>query len=71
MKPVIRWGILGCARIARLQVIPAIARCSNAKLTAVASRDASKLAEFSALFGQFKAHSSYDALLNDPQINAV
>lgn len=71
MKPVIRWGILGCARIARLQVIPAIARCSNAKLAAVASRDAAKLAEFSTLFGHFTAHSSYEALLNDPQVDAI
>jgi xylose dehydrogenase (NAD/NADP) len=66
-----RWGILGCARIARLQVVPAILRCSEAELSAVASRDAGKLAEFRSLFGDFTAHAGYDALIDDPAIDAV
>lgn len=71
MEQVTRWGILGCARIARLQVVPAIRRCANARLQAVASRDSAKLDEFRALFGDFKAHSSYEALLDDPDVDAV
>ena len=67
----IRWGILGCARIARLEVVPAIQRCANACLQAVASRDPAKLAEFRALFGNFSSHASYEALLDDPQVDAV
>ena len=67
----VRWGILGCARIARLQVVPAILRCSNAQLQAVASRDPARLSEFHSLFGTFTAHTSYDALLDDPQVDAV
>jgi predicted dehydrogenase len=67
----IQWGVLGCARIARLQVIPAILRCKNAQLRAVASRDEAKLAEFQSLFGTFKAHGSYEALIQDPAIDAV
>lgn len=70
----IQWGVLGCARIARLQVIPAILRCANARLAAIASRDPAKLAEFSALFGAagpLTTHASYDALLDDPAIDAV
>lgn len=67
----VRWGILGCARIARLQVIPAILRCANARLQAMASRDSAKLNECRALFGDFTAHSSYDALLADPDVDAI
>lgn len=67
----IRWGIMGCARIARTQVVPAILRSANAKLQAVASRDPDKLAEFRNLFGEFSAHSGYDALLDDPAVDAI
>ena len=67
----IRWGVMGCARIARMQVIPAMLRCGNAKLQAVASRDPAKLSEFQSLFGDFSAHTSYEALLDDPSVDAV
>lgn len=71
MNKSIRWGVLGCARIARMQVIPAILRAGNASLQAVASRDASKLAEFKELFGDFTAHTSYEALLADSSVDAI
>ena len=67
----VRWGILGCARIARLQVVPAILRTHNAVLQAVASRDASKTEEFRSLFGDFTAHPGYEALIEDPSVDAV
>ena len=70
--PTVRWGILGCARIARLQFVPAIGRSTNATLHAVASRDPARLAEFRNLFGgAFTAHASYEALLADPTVDAV
>ncbi len=71
MNQSVRWGVLGCARIARLQVVPAMLRCANASLQAVASRDAAKLAEFQSLFGPFSAHQNYQALLDDPDVDAV
>ena len=67
----IRWGILGCARIARLQVIPAIQRSGNAALQAVASRDPAKLNEFGSQFGEFTRHSTYEALLEDSSVDAI
>ncbi len=70
----VRWGVMGCARIARLQVVPAILRCANAHLQAVASRDPAKLAEFRALFtasSAFTAHLSYEALIADPAVDAI
>ena len=59
MKKTVKWGVLGCARIARLQVVPAILRAPNAELAAVASRDVTKLAEFAGMFGAFTPHESY------------
>ena len=67
----VRWGILGCARIARLQVVPAILRCPNSMLQAVASRDVAKLTEFRSLFGDFIEHASYEALIENPSVDAI
>jgi len=71
MGQTIRWGVMGCARIARMQVVPAISRCSNAHLQAIASRDAAKLSEFRSVFGNFTPHESYEALIRDPAVDAV
>ncbi len=71
MDQTIRWGVMGCARIARMQVVPAILRCPNAHLQAIASRDAEKLAEFRSSFGNFTPHDSYEALIRDPAVDAV
>jgi predicted dehydrogenase len=43
----------------------------EAKIVAVASRDAAKAAEFGDSFGVERRHGSYEALLADPQVEAV
>ena len=68
----IRWGVLGYARIARVELIPAILRASNSVLHAVASRDEAKLAEArTQVPGLAKTYRGYEALLADPEIDAV
>jgi predicted dehydrogenase len=67
----IRWGVLGCARIARENVIPAIQRSSNSEFHAVASRDESKLVDFRARFKVGKTFHDYEELLRDPEVDAV
>lgn len=68
----VRWGVLGWARIARDQVIPAIERSTNAEFVALASRDETKLAEARAKFpGMMATHASYEALLSDPNVDAI
>jgi len=67
----IRWGVLGCARIARENLIPAMQRSSNSEFHAIASREAAKLAECRAKFNVPKTYASYDELLRDPEIDAV
>ena len=67
----IRWGVLGYARIARDSVMPAIQRADNSELHALASRDEAKLTEARARFGPVKTHVGYEALLRDPEVDAV
>jgi xylose dehydrogenase (NAD/NADP) len=67
----IRWGVLGYARIARETLIPAILRSSNSEFHAIASREESKLAECRARYAVAKTYRGYEALLADPEIDAV
>src|SRR5689334_5013489 len=67
----IRWGVLGYARIARENVIPAIQRSFNSEFHAIASREESKLAECRAQFNVPNSHRSYAELLRDPEVDAV
>ncbi len=67
----IRWGILGYARIARLQVLPAMMETPNAVPYAIASRDPEKGQEAAKAFGFAKVYDNYQALLDDPDVDAV
>jgi predicted dehydrogenase len=67
----IRWGVLGYARIARENVMPAIVRSANSTLHALASRDEAKLAEARTRFAIPQAYIGYEALLRDPEVDAV
>jgi D-xylose 1-dehydrogenase (NADP+, D-xylono-1,5-lactone-forming) len=71
MSQVVRWGVLGYARIARQSVIPAIARADNAELVAIATRDEAKRNDIRAQSGCERVHASYEALLADPDVDAV
>lgn len=66
-----RWGILGAAKIARTDVAPAIQLAKGAELVAVATRDAARAAPFVELAPGLRVHDSYDALLADPDVDAV
>lgn len=71
MNPKIRWGVLGWARIARLNVIPAIQRSRNGTLQAVASRSEAKLAECRTQLNPPQLHRRYEDLVRDPEVDAV
>ncbi|AXI48815.1 oxidoreductase [Sulfitobacter sp. SK012] len=68
---VLRWGILGAANFARHYMGPAIHAAKGASLDALATSDPAKAANFSAFAPGLRVHDSYEALLNDPQIDAV
>jgi predicted dehydrogenase len=67
----LRWGILSTAGIAREKVIPGIQRADRCRIVAIASRDAARATEVAREAGIPTAHSSYEALLADPNVDAV
>src|SRR5690625_7497138 len=66
----IRWGILGNARIARTQLIPAIQRSVNGDVVGIASRASAPRAAADE-FGIKWAFASYEELLAHPEIDDV
>ena len=71
MADPIRWGVMGAANFAKNQMAPAIHAASGAKLAALATSSPEKADGFRAFCPDLKVHDSYDALLADPEIDAV
>jgi predicted dehydrogenase len=66
----VTWGILSTAHINRL-VIPGAKASPKVDLVAVASRDEAKADAYAREWEIPRAYGSYDALLEDPEIEAV
>ena len=71
MASTLRWGVISTAHIGRAAVNPAIQASRNGELTAVASRSEEAARAFAEKAAIQKHYGSYDALLNDDQIDAV
>lgn len=67
----VRWGILSTAEIGVEKVIPAMQAGKNSEVTAIASRTPSTAAKVAKRLGIPKSHGSYEALLNDPDVDAI
>jgi predicted dehydrogenase len=67
----IKWGILSTANIGIKRVIPAIIAGQHGMVVAIASRDGDRAARVAANFGIPRAFAGYQALLDDPEIEAV
>src|SRR6516165_9644745 len=67
----VRWGVIGAAAIAKQHVIPALERGRYASVVALASRDARRADTTAAQLGIGAAYGSYEALLADPNVDAV
>ena len=67
----IRWGILSTARIGTEKVIPAMQQGAYGVVTAIASRNLENAQAAAARLGIAQAYGSYEALLADPDIDAV
>ena len=67
----IKWGVLGTARVARYGVIPGIMKAFNCELYGIAGRDQQKVKQYQEQFGFTKAFVGYAALLADPEVQAV
>ena len=71
MEKKIRWGILSTAKIGREKVIPALQKCSNGSVDAICSRNQEQAAATAKLLNIGKVYGSYEALLNDREIDAI
>jgi xylose dehydrogenase (NAD/NADP) len=67
----LRWGILGCARISRVGLIPGIRASRRGTLEALASRDVATARAWADEFGVPRAYGSYAELIADPEIDAI
>jgi predicted dehydrogenase len=72
MDPVdrVRVGVIGCGRIASLQVLGYLDH-PRAEITALCDSDAALLAQRQAEWGAKKAYAHYEQLLADADVNAV
>jgi predicted dehydrogenase len=67
----LRWGVLSTARIAVQKVVPAIRAADRCEVLAVASRQPDRARSAADRLGIPRAHRSYEALLADPEVDAV
>jgi predicted dehydrogenase len=67
----VRWGVISTARIGARAVNPAIQASANGELVAVASRDEARARAFAKEHTIPNAYGSYEALLDDADIDAV
>lgn len=67
----IHFGILGAARIAANQLIPAMKEAQGVEITALASRDEARGRTFAERHDIPVCYASYEELLCDPRIDAV
>ncbi len=67
---VLRWGVLGTAGINH-DVVPAIAAGEGCEVVAIASRTSERARQEADALGIPRAHGSYEALLADPEVDAV
>ncbi|MFC4427293.1 Gfo/Idh/MocA family protein [Deinococcus navajonensis] len=65
----LRWGFLGASRIGHA-LAPAM-RAAGQSLVAVAARDPERARTYALKHGFARTHASYEALLQDPEIDAI
>ena len=67
----VRWGVIGAGGIAERRTIPGMLQCGNAELHAVMEINAELAEKCRAKWNCPKAYDSQEALLRDPDIDAV
>jgi predicted dehydrogenase len=70
-EKVLRWGIVSTANIGVRKVIPATQQARRCDVVAIASRDGERAARAAGELGIPRAHGAYEALLADPEVDAV
>jgi len=66
----IKWGIIGCGRIAH-KFAKSLQTLDHVELVAGASRTPGRAADFAAAFDMARSHADYEALVAEPEIDAI
>lgn len=67
----VRWGVLGTANIAVGKVVPALQKAAHVDVVAIASRETDRASAAAKRLGISRAHGSYEALIADPNVDAI
>ncbi|PPK84517.1 putative dehydrogenase [Neolewinella xylanilytica] len=67
----LRWGIIGCGDVTEVKSGPPYQLTRGFELAAVMRRDEAKLHDYARRHGVPKTYTDADALINDPEIDAV
>ena len=67
----IRWGIIGCGNVTEKKSGPAFNKIPGSSLIAVMRRDAEKARDYANRHDVPKWYSDANALINDPEVNAI
>ena len=62
MTEKVKWGILGCSRIARTALIPALQASDQTELTGIASRNLQTAVHWAAEFDIPRSYGNYNDL---------
>jgi predicted dehydrogenase len=68
---IIRWGIVGCGDVTEIKSGPGFQKARGSALVAVMRRDRAKAEDYARRHGVPRVHSSADALIHDPDVDAV
>lgn len=67
----LKWGIIGCGDVTEVKSGPAFQKVPHSTVVAVMRRNAEKAADYAQRHGISKWYTDADALINDPDVNAV
>src|SRR5262245_23135410 len=67
----VRWGMIGCGEVAEVKSGPGFQKANGSALVAVMRRDRVKAEDFANRHGIPRVHSQADALIDDPEVDAV
>ncbi len=66
-----RWGIIGCGDVTEVKSGPGFQKADGSGLVAVMRRDLAKAQDYARRHGVPRAYDHADALINDPEVDAV
>jgi 1,5-anhydro-D-fructose reductase (1,5-anhydro-D-mannitol-forming) len=67
----VRWGMIGCGDVAEIKSGPGFQKANGSALVAVMRRDRVRAEDFATRHGIPRVHSQADALIDDPEVDAV